>query len=170
MFKNSISGNKTAAVRSTGDQNIVLDTWYMTVQCMRLRVVSFVRSPLWFAGLDILGLHQGRAATEPGGGRGHDRQQRGPLAPTLSPLHQPKVREYTVKKGYRHSRPQPGCHNSPWPGIFKLFQPRESLVSDISAGDGNVANFFLQCTTAICTISTYAFSRFHRGLLEAQFK
>jgi hypothetical protein len=27
----------------------------------------------------------------------------------------------TVKKGYRFSRPQPGCHqpNSPWPGIIK---------------------------------------------------
>ena len=27
-----------------------------------------------------------------------------------------------------------------------LFPPRESLVSDIPAGDGNVANLFLQCT------------------------
>jgi hypothetical protein len=50
------------------------------------------------AGLDFLGLHQGRAAPEPGGGRGHDRQQRGPLAPSLPPLHQPEVRVYTVKK------------------------------------------------------------------------
>jgi hypothetical protein len=27
---------------------------------------------------------------------------------------------YTVKKGFRFSRPQPGCHlpNSPWPGII----------------------------------------------------
>jgi hypothetical protein len=75
------------------------------------------------AGLDFPGLHQGRAASEPGGGRGHDRQQRGPLTPTLAPLHQPEVRDYTITKGYRHSRPQPGCHlpNSPWPGIFKLF-------------------------------------------------
>ncbi len=29
--------------------------------------------------------------------------------------------------------------------LFKLFPPRESLVSDIPAGDGNVANFFLWC-------------------------
>ncbi len=29
-------------------------------------------------------------------------------------------RFYTVKKGYRFSRPQSGCHlpNSPWPGII----------------------------------------------------
>jgi hypothetical protein len=51
------------------------------------------------------------------------------------------------KKGYPFSRPQPGCHlpNSPWPGIIKLFPARESLVSDIAAGDGKIANLFLQC-------------------------
>jgi hypothetical protein len=40
-------------------------------------------------------------------------------------------------------RLQPGCHlpNSPCAGIIQLFPPRESLVSDIPAGDGNVANF-----------------------------
>jgi hypothetical protein len=40
-----------------------------------------------------------------------------------------------------------GCHvpNSPWPGI-KLLPARESLVSDIPAGDGKTANLFLQCT------------------------
>jgi hypothetical protein len=27
-------------------------------------------------------------------------------------------------------------------GIYKLFSPRESLVSDISAGDGNIEKFF----------------------------
>ncbi len=31
--------------------------------------------------------------------------------------------------------------------IIKLFPPRKSLVSDIPAGDGNVANLFLQCTS-----------------------
>jgi hypothetical protein len=38
----------------------------------------------------------------------------------------------------------PGCHlpNSPWPGIIKLFQARESLVSDIPAGDGKTLTFF----------------------------
>ncbi len=45
---------------------------------------------------------------------------------------------YTVKKSYHFFRPQPGCHlpNSPWLGIIKLFPTRESLVSDIPAGDG----------------------------------
>jgi hypothetical protein len=51
---------------------------------------------------------------------------------------------YTVKKGYRFSRPQPGCHvpNSTWPRIIKLFPPRESLVSGIPAGDGQIINLF----------------------------
>ncbi len=54
---------------------------------------------------------------------------------------------YTVKNGYRFSRPQPGCHfpNSPWPGIIKLFPARESFVSDVPAGDGKITNIFLQC-------------------------
>ncbi len=36
---------------------------------------------------------------------------------------------YTVKKAFRYSRPQPGCHlpNSPWSRIIKLFPARESL-------------------------------------------
>jgi hypothetical protein len=32
--------------------------------------------------------------------------------------------------------------NSPWPGIIKLFQAREGLVSDIPAEDGKTANLF----------------------------
>ncbi len=46
--------------------------------------------------------------------------------------------------GYLFSRPQPGCHlpNSPWSGIIKLFPARESLVSDIPAGDGKNCNIF----------------------------
>jgi hypothetical protein len=32
--------------------------------------------------------------------------------------------------------------NSPWPGIIKLFPPREILVSDIPTGDGKIASFF----------------------------
>ncbi len=35
--------------------------------------------------------------------------------------------------------------NSPLPGITKLFPARESLVSDIPAGDGKIVNLFLQC-------------------------
>jgi hypothetical protein len=62
----------------------------------------------------------------------------------------PRTRDgmgHTVKKGYRFSCPQPGCHlpNSPWPGIFKLSPARESLVSDIPAGDRKNDNLFLQC-------------------------
>jgi hypothetical protein len=53
------------------------------------------------------------------------------------------------KKGYRFSRPQPGCHlpNSPWPEIIKIFLARESLVSDIPDGDGKIFNIFYQCTS-----------------------
>jgi hypothetical protein len=29
--------------------------------------------------------------------------------------------------------------------IYKLFLPRESLVSDIPAGDGNIEKLFLRC-------------------------
>jgi hypothetical protein len=35
--------------------------------------------------------------------------------------------------------------NSPWPGKIKLFPARESLVSDIPAGDGKIATFFTVC-------------------------
>ncbi len=42
---------------------------------------------------------------------------------------------YTVKKGYRFSRPRPGCHlsNSPWPRIIKLFPATESLECTVTA-------------------------------------
>ncbi len=48
---------------------------------------------------------------------------------------------YTLKKGLRFSRPQPGFHllNSPWTGIIN----KESWVRDIPAGDGKTANLFL---------------------------
>jgi hypothetical protein len=54
---------------------------------------------------------------------------------------------YTVKKGKRFSRPPAGM------SLIKLslaaknliFPARESLVSDIPAGDGKIANLFLQC-------------------------
>jgi hypothetical protein len=48
--------------------------------------------------------------------------------------------QYTVKKVYIFSRPQP---------LTKLFPARESLVSDIPAGDGKTANLFLQCVRRI---------------------
>jgi hypothetical protein len=31
--------------------------------------------------------------------------------------------------------------------IYKLFPPRESLASDIPAGDGKIVNHFLQCVS-----------------------
>jgi hypothetical protein len=51
---------------------------------------------------------------------------------------------FTVKKGYRFFRPQPGCHlpNPPWAGFIKLFPARESLVSNTPTGDGKVAKLF----------------------------
>jgi hypothetical protein len=41
--------------------------------------------------------------------------------------------------------------DEPWPGIIKLFPTRENLVSDIPAGDGKMANLFLQCISLIET-------------------
>jgi hypothetical protein len=51
------------------------------------------------------------------------------------------------KKAFRYSRPQPGCHlpNSPGRELWRhytLFLPRESLVSEILAGDGNSEKLF----------------------------
>jgi hypothetical protein len=34
--------------------------------------------------------------------------------------------------------------------IYKLFLPRESLLSDIPAGDGNIEKLFLSCIADIC--------------------
>ncbi len=49
-----------------------------------------------------------------------------------------------VKKAFQYSHPQMGFHlpNSPKAGIMKLFPPRESLIIDISAGDGNIKKLF----------------------------
>ncbi len=33
--------------------------------------------------------------------------------------------------------------------IYKLFPPREGLVSDILAGEGNIEKLFLRCTTGV---------------------
>jgi hypothetical protein len=69
---------------------------------------------------------------------------------------------YTLKKGLRHSLPQPGCHlpNSPSAGIIKLFSPLPSLVSDIPAGDGNVANLFLRCIAETSKQTTFEISSY----------
>jgi hypothetical protein len=55
---------------------------------------------------------------------------------------------YTVKKRLATFPSPAGGHspNSPWAGIIKLLPPRESLVSDIQAGNGNVASLFLPCS------------------------
>ncbi len=54
---------------------------------------------------------------------------------------------YTVKKGSRVFRPQPGVTTKLSLGgsndvITELFLPRGSLVSDIPAGDGKLVNLF----------------------------
>jgi hypothetical protein len=51
---------------------------------------------------------------------------------------------YTVKRGYKFSRPQAGCHltNSPRPEIIKFFPAIESCVSDIPAGEEKIDNLF----------------------------
>ncbi len=58
---------------------------------------------------------------------------------------------YTVKKGSRVSRHQPGCHwpNSPSAGIIQLWRhySRPGRVwSDSPAGDGKLSNLFLRCS------------------------
>jgi len=67
----------------------------------------------------------------------------------------PKTREaeikmcYTLKKRSDFPFPSRGCHspNYPWPRErnIELFLAMESLVSHIPAGDGKIANLFLQC-------------------------
>ncbi len=66
---------------------------------------------------------------------------------------------YTVKKGGRLSRPQPGCH---WTirsrkllNKIKLFPSRESLVSGILAGDRKIDNLFSQCSRTGKTWKTF---------------
>jgi hypothetical protein len=58
---------------------------------------------------------------------------------------------YTVKNCLPFSRP--------WPVIIKLFPARESLVSDIPAGDGKIANLFLQCMQIIAIPINHAGGR-----------
>jgi hypothetical protein len=58
---------------------------------------------------------------------------------------------YTVKKDYRFSRLQQGCHkpNSHRPGIIKVFPARKSLVSDILAGDRKIVNLFYSVNSKV---------------------
>jgi hypothetical protein len=72
---------------------------------------------------------------------------------------------HRIKKAFRCSRPQPGCHlpNSPWAVIndviYKLFLPRESLLSDILAGSGNIEKLFLRCMPEFTITSPYVHVR-----------
>ncbi len=52
---------------------------------------------------------------------------------------------YTVKKISRFPVPSRDVTNQTLPGREDLTY-RESLVNDIPAGDGKIANIFLQCT------------------------
>jgi hypothetical protein len=54
---------------------------------------------------------------------------------------------YTVKKGkklaiFPSTAEMSLTRSSPWPEIIQLFPVRKSFVSDIRAGDWNVANLF----------------------------
>jgi hypothetical protein len=49
---------------------------------------------------------------------------------------------YTVKKKVSHFLVPSHKPNSPWRGIIYSFLARESLVSDITAGDGKIGNLF----------------------------
>jgi hypothetical protein len=46
----------------------------------------------------------------------------------------------------------------PWPGINKLFSGRESLVSDIPAGDRKIENLFFQCNDLCFDHAVFALS------------
>ncbi len=65
--------------------------------------------------------------------------------------HQRSSKKYTVKKISDIPVPSLGVTYQTLPGgnndvIYKLFPPRESLVSDIPARDGNIEKLFLQCS------------------------
>jgi hypothetical protein len=67
------------------------------------------------------------------------------LGSTIFNVHtlQEKKKVYTVKKGLRFSRPQPGCHLQNSPSREKFNIPSwESFVSDIPAGDRKIAQLF----------------------------
>ncbi len=84
----------------------------------------------------------------------------GYLGPKLYCKHS-KVSKVHCKKGWRFSRPQPGFHwpNSPWAEIIIFSPARDSLVSDIPAGDGKIAHLFYSVN------STASIPRYHRSKL-----
>ncbi len=59
-------------------------------------------------------------------------------------------KQYTVKKAFGFLVPSREVTYQTLPGVnnlhmTSLFPPRESLVSDIPAGDGNIEKLFLRC-------------------------
>jgi hypothetical protein len=73
-------------------------------------------------------------------------EQEGPL--TLSQIKQflhckKKVSDYPVPDGMSLTK------LSPWPGIISLLPARERLVRETSAGDGKIADLFLQCRNCL---------------------
>jgi hypothetical protein len=66
------------------------------------------------------------------------------------------IRPCTVKKfAIFPSQARMSLTNSPWPGIIKLFTARETLVSDIPAGDRKTANLFLSVCSKSRLISLH---------------
>jgi hypothetical protein len=64
-------------------------------------------------------------------------------APAFYLLMAPNLQYIHRKKAFRYSRPSRDVTfklslSGNYDVIYKLFQPRESLVSDIAAGDGNI--------------------------------
>ncbi len=100
---------------------------------------------------------RGRRAAPPprrsqrSGPRRAGRRRRPPPSPSRDPTGKP----CTVKKLFDIPVPPAGmlltklslCGN--YDVTHKLFLPRESLVSDIPAGDGNIEKLFLQCEGGI---------------------
>ncbi len=72
------------------------------------------------------------------------------------------IQYYTIhcKKGSDFTVPSRdvNCTNYPKLGKIKLFPARESLVSDIPAGDGKMVNLFLQCRRCKYDLSCFSLS------------
>ncbi len=75
---------------------------------------------------------------------------------------------YTVKKGSEFPvfNQYVTYQNSPWPGITKLFPARESLVSDIPAGDGKIDNIFFTMYLPVALFQFEAFIREYSNICQ----
>jgi hypothetical protein len=65
------------------------------------------------------------------------------------------IKDYTVKKRLAIFPSTAGIllTNSPWPGIVKFFLARESLISDIAAGDRTIDDLFNRVLLNACILS-----------------